>query len=30
VMNAEHTLQGAVAIRDKVVAAYLEISRMQI
>ena len=24
------TLQGAVAIRDKVVAAYLEISRMQI
>jgi flagellar hook-basal body complex protein FliE len=30
VMAAEHTLQGAVAIRDKVVAAYLEISRMQI
>ena len=30
VMNAEQTLQGAVAIRDKVVAAYLEISRMQI
>jgi flagellar hook-basal body complex protein FliE len=30
VMNAEQTLQGAVAIRDKVVAAYLELSRMQI
>jgi flagellar hook-basal body complex protein FliE len=30
VMAAERTLQGAVAIRDKVVAAYLEISRMQI
>jgi flagellar hook-basal body complex protein FliE len=30
VMHAEHTLQSAVAIRDKVVAAYLEISRMQI
>ena len=30
VMAAEQTLQGAVAIRDKVVAAYLEISRMQI
>jgi flagellar hook-basal body complex protein FliE len=30
VMQAEHTLQSAVAIRDKVVAAYLEISRMQI
>jgi flagellar hook-basal body complex protein FliE len=30
VMGAEQTLQGAVAIRDKVVAAYLEISRMQI
>ena len=30
VMSAEQTLQGAVAIRDKVVAAYLEISRMQI
>jgi flagellar hook-basal body complex protein FliE len=30
VMAAEHTLQTAVAIRDKVVAAYLEISRMQI
>lgn len=30
VMAAEQTLQGAVAVRDKVVAAYLEISRMQI
>jgi len=30
VMAAEHTLQGAVAIRDKVVTAYLELSRMQI
>lgn len=30
VMAAEQTLQGAVAIRDKVIAAYLEISRMQI
>lgn len=30
VMKAEHTLQGAIAIRDKAVAAYLEISRMQI
>ena len=30
VMTAEQTLQGAIAIRDKVVAAYLEISRMQI
>ena len=30
VMAAEQTLQSAVAIRDKVVAAYLEISRMQI
>jgi flagellar hook-basal body complex protein FliE len=29
-MAAEQTLQGAVAVRDKVVAAYLEISRMQI
>ena len=28
VMSAEQTLQAAVAIRDKVVAAYLEISRM--
>jgi flagellar hook-basal body complex protein FliE len=30
VMNAEQTLQGAIAIRDKVVGAYLELSRMQI
>ena len=30
VMSAEQTLQGAIAIRDKVVAAYLEISRMPI
>lgn len=30
VMAAEQTLQTAIAIRDKVVAAYLEISRMAI
>jgi flagellar hook-basal body complex protein FliE len=30
VMNAEQTLQSTLAVRDKVVAAYLEISRMQI
>jgi flagellar hook-basal body complex protein FliE len=30
VMAAEQTLQTAVAIRDKVVAAFLEVSRMQI
>lgn len=30
VMNAEHKLQLAVSVRDKIVAAYLEISRMQI
>ena len=30
VMTAEQTLQGAIAVRDKVVAAYLELSRMQI
>lgn len=30
VMSAEHTLQAAIAIRDKVVASYLEISRMAI
>ncbi|MBU1211176.1 MAG: flagellar hook-basal body complex protein FliE [Alphaproteobacteria bacterium] len=30
VMNAEQQLQAAIAIRDKVVQAYLEISRMQI
>ena len=29
-LSAALTLQGAVAVRDKVVAAYLEISRMQI
>ncbi|MCJ8149417.1 MULTISPECIES: flagellar hook-basal body complex protein FliE [Shinella] len=30
VMNAEQTLQTAIAFRDKVVTAYLEIARMQI
>ena len=30
VMSAEQTLQTAIAIRDKVVTAYLEIARMQI
>jgi len=30
VMSAEQTLQAAIAIRDKVTAAYLELSRMQI
>jgi flagellar hook-basal body complex protein FliE len=30
VMSAEQTLQGAIAIRDKVVSSYLEISRMAI
>lgn len=30
VMSAEQSLQTAIAIRDKVVAAYLEISRMAI
>ena len=30
VMSAEQTLQAALAIRDKVVAAYQEISRMAI
>ena len=30
VMSAEQTLQSAIAIRDKVVAAYQEISRMAI
>jgi flagellar hook-basal body complex protein FliE len=30
VMAAEQTLQTAIVIRDKVVAAYLELSRMQI
>jgi len=30
VMSAEQTLQAAIAIRDKIVTAYLEISRMAI
>ena len=30
VMSAEQALQTAIAIRDKVVSAYLEISRMGI
>ncbi len=30
VMEAEQKLQAAIAVRDKVVQAYLEISRMQI
>ncbi|MBD9649104.1 flagellar hook-basal body complex protein FliE [Ensifer sp. KUDG1] len=30
VMSAEQSLQTAIAIRDKVVTAYLEIARMQI
>jgi flagellar hook-basal body complex protein FliE len=30
VMSAEQSLQTAIAIRDKVVSAYLEISRMAI
>jgi flagellar hook-basal body complex protein FliE len=30
VMNAEKSLQTAVAVRDKVVAAYLDLSRMAI
>lgn len=30
VMSAEQTLQAAVAIRDKIVSSYLEISRMAI
>lgn len=30
VLAAERTLQAAVAIRDKMVGAYLEVSRMQI
>ena len=30
VMSAEQTLQAGVTIRDKVVSAYLEISRMTI
>lgn len=30
VMGAEQSLQAAIAVRDKIVAAYLEISRMAI
>ena len=30
VMTAEQTLQSAIAIRDKVVSAFLEVSRMSI
>jgi flagellar hook-basal body complex protein FliE len=30
VMDAEQTLQASIAVRDKIVAAYLEISRMAI
>lgn len=30
VMNAQQNLQAAIAIRDKIVTAFLEISRMQI
>ncbi|MFN4272532.1 MAG: flagellar hook-basal body complex protein FliE [Aliihoeflea sp.] len=30
VMSAEQSLQAAIAIRDKIVQAYLEVSRMQI
>ena len=30
VMSAEQSLQAAVAIRDKIVSAYMEISRMAI
>jgi flagellar hook-basal body complex protein FliE len=30
VMNAEQVLQAALAIRDKIVSAYMEISRMAI
>lgn len=30
VMSAEQTLQGAIAIRDKAVSAYMELSRMSI
>lgn len=29
-MSAEQSLQTAIAIRDKIVSAYLEVSRMQI
>ena len=30
VVSAEHSLQAAIAVRDKVTAAYLELSRMAI
>src|SRR5215470_15528017 len=30
VMSAEQALQGAIAVRDKIVSAYLELSRMSI
>ncbi|MEO3384896.1 flagellar hook-basal body complex protein FliE [Mesorhizobium sp. CAU 1741] len=30
VMSAEQTLQAAIAIRDKIINSYLEVSRMQI
>lgn len=30
VMSAEQTLQAAIAVRDKIVQAYLEVSRMAI
>lgn len=30
VMSAEQSLQAAIAIRDKIVSAYLEVSRMAI
>jgi len=30
VMDAEQSLQAAIAIRDKIVSAYLEVSRMAI
>jgi flagellar hook-basal body complex protein FliE len=30
VMNAQETLSAAIAIRDKIVAAYLDVSRMSI
>jgi flagellar hook-basal body complex protein FliE len=30
VLEAERSLQAAIAVRDKIVSAYLEISRMQI
>ena len=30
IMTAEHSLQTAIAVRDKIVSAYLDMSRMQI